>query len=267
MARSERPLTESLVGLAISTQGRKPSFWISVVSVLAAGGGAVLMTLGLDASTAPNWWLAGPGVALALLAILLQVLKEWGAYLRTELDKEADTGTIITIKNALHPVVEAVAILTQAQDPADKPKFLQRIADHICQALLLMFNEITEVRAVLYRQEGSALKPVTYAGRGRTPRDFKATDPRGRKALAMVRKRDHVYVPDIDDANPDLYGGTGSGYRCFISVSVQTPEKTYGMLTVDTPELDAFDPVVDVETVKLLADLAAVAMAIEELDH
>jgi GAF domain-containing protein len=83
---------------------------------------------------------------------------------------------------------------------------------------------------------------------------------RGDRAIALVKERKSLFVPDLDSDPPEDWEGSGSDYRTFISASIFAGERAYGMLTVDAPAADDLGEN-DVYLVLVLADLLAIAFA------
>lgn len=233
-------------------------------TVGAAGVGPLLVSFGFDAGQKTNWWLVAAGSGLIVIAIVAQLLRSVASHLQEKNAERATAQTIKGFKDALHPVLEATANLAYLSRRQDRETVLAGLAQQIVGILSSFMFQDRQVRAVLYLIDANGMYPEAYAGRsGVTPNRFDAGTQRGDEALAMVQREGHVHIRDNTREDPALYAGSAAGYTCFISVGVHTLQDKFGMLTVDTPIANAFDDV-DVEFVQLMADVAAMAIALSK---
>jgi hypothetical protein len=209
-------------------------------------------------------WLGVGGIAALVAAGAIPAMISW-ADRQIELgDKRGAERLRVAMKDALQPVAELIAEMP-ALTPAKREARLKQVAQQAVGALCLLLKDVDRLRAVVYRVDGAgtSMPCLGYSGRGAKPDAFVAGTPRGDSALNLVRTAGHLFCADVVRDRPAQYGGTVSDYRTFISAAVSNGPSAYGMVTVDAPNAgDLVDT--DAQLVLLMADLMAIAFAIED---
>ncbi|MEV1056529.1 GAF domain-containing protein [Micromonospora chalcea] len=168
-----------------------------------------------------------------------------------------------------------VAVLGNAIDAQDGGEFESSIQVLINRTLAIAQNQVGRMtgrsatrRSVLYLFEtDSKLTRVAHEGRiDRVPRiDFNAS--RGdadRRVIDLARGEDVLLVNDVEQATPRYFSDyEGRPYRSFITIPVRTSRKSFGLLSVDSSEPDAFTEA-DVGFMALLAGMLAAGLALRE---
>jgi hypothetical protein len=241
---------------------------------LLPGAAAVLSVVGQQLGSIEDWLYLGGAFAAIVLSALLQLLSGWAADQAAELELVAADRLRVTLKDALQPVAEMIADMELLSRRADRVARLHSVAVQAVGGLKQIFAGIDRARATVYRlTEAGDMECVSYLGRGEgvQPQPFRRQTQRGERALSMVRGGEDLLVPSIEDVemasdgkvvSPD-YRGSRSGYKTFISCSITNRDKPYGMVTLDAPEPGDLSAT-DKQLVGLMADLLAVAFAIEE---
>ena len=249
--------------------------WLVVFTgVLLPTTAAVLSVVGQDLEDGGDWAYIG-GAALAISTTgLLQLLSGWAARKSADADLFEVDRLRVTMKDALQPLAEMIADMELLSRRAERVAMLKSVATHSVAALKLIFTDIERARATVYRlAESGDMECVSYLGRGEgvQPQPFRRQTQRGEQALAMVRGGGDLLIRNIDDVeiasdgkvvSPD-FRGSRSGYKTFISCSITNRDKRYGMVTLDAPQAGDLSDT-DKQLVGLMADLLAIAFAIEE---
>lgn len=229
--------------------------------------GAILIAYAGDRSTPQEsiaMWIGCIATAIGALGVMLN---EWAkrAFLQAA-DRESQQVWVL-MKDALHPVLECLGAMP-GHSKRDRDADLFRIADGVAHGLWLVMSHIAGVRVVVYALDaaGTGMSHLAVVGRGDSTQQFVAGTPRGDKAVGMVQRGDSLLMADVDEEDSDLYDGSRSGYRSFVSCSIYIGTgpgiRAYGMLTVDAPEPNSFADT-DRRIIQLLADHLAVAFAIK----
>lgn len=121
-------------------------------------------------------------------------------------------------------------------------------------------------RACYYELSGDAphrvLRPAGSWGRSDlTSRPFMEGTPQGDQAIKALDDGQARYWSNGDPGEAPPGWDSTKVYNGYISVPVATDGRLHGMLTIDTPDADAFDFEVDVPTVELLGRLLAAALS------
>lgn len=212
-------------------------------------------------------WTIGAVILLLAIAAGDVIGDRYRAGLREE-DNNAAAAQLVALRDALRPIAEAIAdIHTLA--PRLRQERANGIAQRSADALALIMRTVPGFRSVVYRQspDENVLSVLARAGRSeREPHEFRRGDPRGDAAFSTVEQREPCFVRDVNDHEEvgeldGAYSGTRVGYSTFISAPIADGQKTYGMVTVDAPNVgDLLRS--DQHLVMLVADLLAIAFAI-----
>ena len=231
---------------------------------LMAGIAGLVLTQAIRRTSALGWALYALGVALVGVTILLSLWNEYRrerrARIAGDLAAEYDERLGVVLGDTVTPIADLLGDLIQA--PADKQGESKR------QLLQMVVDAAAELcgpnrtRACFFRMEENALVPDAFSGRGDEPKTtFRAGEPRGDQALALVRKRDLILVEDTTDPPNDAVIRPDAPYRTFISAAVVAGTAEFGMLSVDAEEPGSLD-LGDVSAVRALAKLLAAGLAV-----
>jgi hypothetical protein len=259
------------VGASLNAHRR---WLVAITGGLLPGVAAVLSVVGQELQDIGDWAYVGSAGMAIVASALLQLLSGWAAEQTAEIDlREADR-LRVTLKDALQPVAEMIADMELLSRHSDRVAALRNVATQAVGGLHLIFADIDRARSTVYRlTEDGDMDCVSYFGRGEgvQPQPFLRYTQRGEQVLAMVRAGEEMLIPDVDAVeinsdgkvvSPD-YRGSRSGYKTFISCSITNRDKRYGMVTPDAPVPRCLSDT-DKHLVGLMADLLAVAFAIEE---
>lgn len=223
--------------------------------------GTVMVTIGQALDDVGDWfWVIG-GALLVLLGGLVQLMTTRRHKRLSSADLNQAARFRIAMKDALQPVVEAMAYMPYLPKKS-RESTLVKVVERAVAALNLLLRNVDRVRVVVFKvdEDGNSLKPMSHFGRGQSPRGFIAGTTRGDRALSMVAKAGDQFVRDLDKEAPTEWEGSGSGYRTFISAAINAGDYSYGMVTVDAPVAGSLVDT-DCQLVLLIADLLAVAFA------
>lgn len=241
---------------------------------LLPGLAAVLSVVGQELQDRGDWFFLLGAAAAILASALLQLLSGWAADQTAEVDRVEAEILRVTLKDALQPVAEMIAEMELLSQRRDRTAKLEAVANQAVGALKLIFPHIERARATVYRLTDSGdMECLCYQGRGEgvRPQPFVRYTSRGEQALAVLAAGGELRIEDIDAVetasdgrvvSPD-YRGTRSGYKTFITCSITNGHRRYGMVTLDAPEPGSLTDT-DAQLVGLMADLLAIAFAIEE---
>jgi GAF domain-containing protein len=167
------------------------------------------------------------------------------------------------LEDALDPFVHLVARLIEAKG-SDKAR-LRGAAIQLAVATVAALAGAQRVRACFFTlDEGPPrrLRPERFAGRAGAPNvDFVEGTSAGDAALRMVRRGSWTYAEDLAEEPRRFWWDTGRTYRTFLAGPVETPDKAFGLLTLDALQPGELAPV-DLILVRLLADLLAIALSL-----
>jgi len=227
----------------------------------------VLGALSGRAHDGARLWLIVAGAALTAVAVGLPLRQH-----RQALDARSDAVSAaqaarvamrVALQDALDPFVHLVTRLTEAR-AADKPR-LRGEAIQLAVATLAALAGPERVRVCFFVLEPgppATLRPERFAGRAGAPTAiFIEGTAAGDAALRILARGAWTYVEDTA-ATPSRFGwDVAPAYRTFLAGPVATPEKRYGLLT-----LDALGPGeladVDLALVQLLSGLLAAALSV-----
>lgn len=249
--------------------------WLLLVTAAVLPAAAVVLgAVGQELNDGGDWSFVGGAGVCVLVSGLLQMLSGWAAGRASEMDLLEVDRLRVTLKDALQPVAEMIADMELLSRRPERVAMLRNVATQAVGALNLIFADIERTRATVYRLTAQGdMECMSYLGRGEgvQPQPFRRQTARGEQALAIVRAGQDVLITDIDDVetasdgrvvSPD-YRGSRSGYKTFISCSITNKDKPYGMVTLDAPDAGDLSDT-DKQLVGLMADLLAIAFAIEE---
>jgi putative methionine-R-sulfoxide reductase with GAF domain len=214
-----------------------------------------------------------PKLYLAAGLILVAALSGWVAWLRgskTGGYKRTSQRFARLMAGAGQPVVIALgdlAVSPSGQGPDDPAVVTLR--HQIISTLRLQCGttHTDDKRAAIYEFNGTRdLHRTAWAGRRAAPRaKFLESDvPHGRNVVefAASTQGDIDRVSDVDRGTPTPRGvvARGASYKSYLSASISVAGRSWGMLTVDSPEVAAFRET-DEGTISLLAGVLAAGLA------
>lgn len=109
---------------------------------------------------------------------------------------------------------------------------------HAVNALSRVYSRVHDVRTVVYElnPEKTLLSPLHHAGEREPAGSFSVSTPRGKAAIDFVLADDGAeLVADVKKEKRDGWGGSGNGYRTYISAPIVSETGYHGMLTIDAP--------------------------------
>lgn len=170
----------------------------------------------------------------------------------------------IAMKNGIAPIARLLAEMPNLT-PTVRRVQAKRVAEATTAAAAwMLLKHIPDVRANVFVLNSTAtvLDHEATAGYGDPPKAFDTTTDAGKIALAWTKAGDVPLV--VANTDTDKRPGISkiSRYRSFVSVVIRSGPYSFGMLTIDSPEVEAFtEGSTEVETAKVLAELLAVGYA------
>lgn len=220
---------------------------------------ALLLDAGATSANGPNPRLLTLGGLTLLLSMILTGLQEWGS--RASQHEAAQT--IVLSGDALSPMLQLIAEMP-AMTNSKRSTHLTAVMQNALGAIQLLFPDIPRLRASVFRQGHHGMDAVAHMGRSHPPGNFVRGTPRGDHALALVDNRASRRVDDVElEADLKEEGGPPRAYRSFVSAAIFNEHKAFGMLSVDAPDVGAFDET-DEEALRLIARVLAVAFSIAD---
>ncbi|NYE94568.1 transcriptional regulator with GAF, ATPase, and Fis domain [Psychromicrobium silvestre] len=233
--------------------------WAAIVaktlSVAAPVAATILFFWARD-SPAFFWWAAG----ILLLSLVLQLTSfAW--------ERRLAARTLVN-SNALNTYISQMAAAVAempGQSGAERVGTLNELARYAVTALVNVFHDAKDVRAIAYSlgPANDRLEVFRYAGVRQPSGTFIGQDAgRGDKALDFVfnSNSSYLFIPDLKKEKPEDYGGSGNGYRTFISVRINSSTDVHGMLTLDAADVGDLTED-DAHVIEMFANILAIAFA------
>jgi hypothetical protein len=257
--RSPRPWLRTVAAIP----RRKTWFTLAKITLVA---GASLF--GYTAGTSAHPALA---LAAATCLVLVAVVERLDNAIRDDEQRQAewaqeqarqDREDAVTeygqlVNYTLTPIADVIARMLVTPDRQQRRKLfasaytlaVEALCDLLTPATRAAYYELVD--GVVTRQFANG--PTTQRAR------FEPGTPAARAIVRLITSGEFVYIPDAR-AKPALRPSPGSNYRSVIAFSVRSDNRPFGMLTVDSPRVDAFSEQ-DIATVRVLAKLVAAARA------
>ncbi|WP_394938280.1 GAF domain-containing protein [Psychromicrobium sp. YIM B11713] len=203
------------------------------------------------------FWVA---VGILLLSLLLQLTNS--AWERRLAARQLVSSN--ALNTHISQMASAVAQMP-SQTESERLGTLNELARYAVTALINVFHDAKDARAIAYALTPTSdrLEVFRYAGvRQPTGAFVNGDQGRGEKALEFLRSSpsSYLFIPDLKKEKPEDYGGSGRGYRTFISVRISSASEVHGMLTLDAA--DAGDLTEDdAHVVEMFANILAIAFA------
>jgi hypothetical protein len=144
---------------------------------------------------------------------------------------------------------------------------LPAFADRIAVALAFyLLPGVPDVRANVYQLSADlrSLEPIGHGGADDTGGVFRAGTPYGDRNLdwVLVGGGPRIVGDRLADVDADQDApGFEPRYRSYVSVVIRSEEYSFGMLTVDSPAVDAFTDL-DAKYVAMMASFMAIAFSL-----
>jgi hypothetical protein len=219
-------------------------------------------------SAAPGrgWWTLGAvaaSVTAAGVPAYEQIRKE---RLRARAQRAALDAAVamrVTMNDALDPIVRQLGRVVTAARQDRAPLAEAAIPMALDSAAHLAGTG--RVRACLFRFAPGTpmtLVPAQYSGRVDDPLEpITEGTTEGDLVFGMIRHNQHLFCPDLDTSAPAGWRITApQTYKSFAAVPVAAGQNAFGMLMVDSLDVDGIRRS-DVPLIRLLGGLLAVALA------
>ncbi|AWB88118.1 hypothetical protein C3E77_15185 (plasmid) [Mycetocola zhujimingii] len=234
------------------------------IPAVMAGASAVMFEAGTIWPTQSEFlfWAAA---AVLLISLVIQIIRGVRANRLIATTDSEIADFRLAMKDSIAPMARLLAEMPQLT-PTLKRQQAKRVADKATAAAAhILLKHIPKVRANVFVLNGAAtvLAHESTGGAGDDPKDFDTSTQAGKIAIAWAKAGGPpLVVADTENERRPGISKT-SRYRSFVSVVIRSGPYSYGMLTIDSPEPDAFtEGSTEVETAKVLAELLAVGYAI-----
>jgi hypothetical protein len=238
----------------------------TAISLAAVG---LVTWFGMEAGSAPadrGWWTLGAvlaSVTAAGVPAYEQIRKE---RLRARAQRAAVDAAVamqVTMNDALDPIARQLGrVATAATD--DRAPLAEATVPMVLDSAAHLVGT-GRVRACLYRFAPGTpmtLVPTQYSGRVDDPLELITEGTtEGDLVFGMIRHNQHLFSPDLDTSAPQGWRITApQTYKSFAAVPVAAGQNAFGMLMVDSLDVDGIRRT-DVPLIRLLGGLLAVALA------
>ena len=239
------------------------------VAVTAATAAWVLGAVVNDLSGWPFALTATAGAVLTALAVGLPLRAERLARSRAstaeQIAEDASARIQLVLNDALEPLTYLIGQITDLRRWS-RGKELSDLQGQAKAVVLAAAAEVVgadRLRSCFFAltdDRPKRLVPNSFHGRAEAPRStFVGRTPFGDFAMALLERREDLFVRDLQAEPPPGFAPGGHAYRTFIAVPVATEAKTFGILTVDGLEVGDLTEA-DVAAVRVLGRLLAVAL-------
>ena len=246
-----------------------PGARVYLTTAISLAGVALATWFGMQAGAAVAgrpWWTLGAVVASVTAAgvpAYEQIRKE---QLRARAHRAAVDAAVamqVTMNDALDPIVRQLGRVVTAAKHDRAPLAEAAIPMALDSAAYLAGTG--RVRACLFRfapGTPAMLVPTQYSGRVDDPlEEITEGTTEGDLVFGMIRHNQHLFCPDLATSAPQGWRITApQTYRSFAAVPVAAGQSAFGMLMVDSLDVDGIRRT-DVPLIRLLGGLVAVALA------
>ncbi len=239
--------------------------WFTLVKIALVAGASLF---GFGAGTAAHLGLAVAAaaclVAVALVERLDMAIRDdeqrqaERAQEQARQDREdavAEYGQLVNY--TLTPIADVVARMLVTPDRQQRRTLFASVYTLAVEALCDLLTPAT--RAAYYELVDGVVTRMFANGPTTQRARFEPGSSAARAVIKLITSGEFVYVADAR-TNPTVRPSPDSSYRSVIAFSVRTDDRPFGMLTVDSPRVDAFSEK-DIATVRVLAKLVASARA------
>lgn len=211
-----------------------------------------------------RWALLLLGGALAITAIVTQVIWGWRIDLAEARNGEELASFRVAMKDALLPVIAKVSEMPD-MTPTARAAHLPVVAESASWALAtLLLHHVDRARAAVYGlpATGDALRVVAFGGRAERPGDFVAGRPGSDAAIARVTAGEKLVVRDRRTDPPPGWDDRPAEWMSFASVPIVSNDGyAYGMLNADSKAENMFHDT-EVQVMSVVAEILAVAFSL-----
>jgi hypothetical protein len=245
-----------------SSQARRLLTYIVAEAFAVAVGYAVTTLREGPPRDLPDWSLVLGGavaVAVPLYVKSRRELRQEAATRSAEaLAIEMDIKLHLILGDVITPIAEVVGRIHQASGEADRGSLRGQLKQLVVEAVAHLCGT-ERTRAIFFELKDRTMRAQAWTGRADPPHTVftdHAGDRRGQEALLLVEHHDFLMVHDVgsEAVPPGVQARPGSQYRSFISIAVFCGDQEFGMLTVDAPEVGAFDGT-DLNVMRAMAQL------------
>ncbi len=240
--------------------------WFTLAKVVLVAGASLL---GFLAGAGPH---LGSALGAAACLVLVALVEGLDTAIRDDEQRDAerrqaqarqDREDAVTeygqlINYTLTPIADVVARMLVTPDRQVRKTLFASVYTLAVEALCDLLAPAA-TRAAYYELADGVVIRVFANGPTTQRSRFEPGSGAAKAILRLINSGDFVYVPDARHS-PVVKPSPGSSYRSVIAFSVRTDDRPFGMLTVDSPEVDAFSEK-DISTVRVLAKLVASARA------
>lgn len=195
------------------------------------------------------------GAVLAGLSVIPIYIREAAA--RVEMDDDAlhDARQDLAASAAMSTFEDAIEI--ELTDRATRSRYATTRSAELLRQCVRMFDRDDDVRAILYvfDEVGAALVRHAQQGRPDEAGDFKAEDDRMASVKAALEAPEPFNIVQVADKDRT--------YKNFISLPIRSAERSFGLLSIDSPTPDLFSER-DGEALRLVAVSLAFCLAAAE---
>jgi GAF domain-containing protein len=245
-----------------------PGARVYLTTVISLAAVALATWFGMQAGSARSgrgWWALGAVLASVTAAGVPAYEQTRKERLRARAQRAAVDAAVamqVTMNDALDPIVRQLGRVATAAKHDRAPLAEATIPMVLDSAAHLAGTG--RVRACLFRFAPGApmmLVPAQYSGRVDDPLEaITEGTTEGDLVFGMIRHNQHLFCPDLDTSPPRGWRTTApQTYKSFAAVPVAAGQNAFGMLMVDSLDVDGIQRT-DVPLIRLLGGLAAVAL-------
>lgn len=238
------------------------------------GGVGTTWLLAYDSYT--GLWPFGAGIVLGFVTAIVQLLARWLSAVNDRFERAMEEAAaaaamrpVNTLANLLDPILRTAAEAATEKQPHREETF-HRLSQQLVDSIVTAYRDRRNLRSVLYElthngaDRAAGLRVIAQQTNGdrESAQDFTTGDARGRAALQFVQEGPHPRILYVEDTqNTDAgWARHGGRYRTFVSVAVCGVTTPYGMITLDSPEVDHITQD-DTYQLRLAAGVAAILFA------
>lgn len=196
------------------------------------------------------------GALLAGFAVLPIYIRESAARDERDDDSLHDGQQELASQAAISVLEDGIEV--ELQERAQRTKFAIVRTGDILRTCVRLFQREDDVRAILYvfDDEGQSLKVYAQQGRPDEAGEFPNNDPRLDSVRTVLSSPEPFRIVEVPVAEQ-------RSYRQYVSLPVRSTDRSFGLLSVDSPTHDLFNER-DAEALRLLAVALAFCLATSE---
>src|SRR6266852_5135536 len=247
-----------------------PGARVYLTTVISLAGVALATWLGMQAGAAGadrRWWTLGAvaaSVTAAGVPAYEQIRKERMRARAQQAAVDAAIAMRVTLNDALDPIVRQLGRVATATSKHEREALQEATIPMVLDSAAHLAGS-GRVRACLFRFAPGTprvLVPAQYSGRVDDPLEpITEGTAQGDLVFGMIRHNHHLFCPDLETSAPAGWRITApQTYKSFAAVPVAAGQNAFGMLMVDSLDVDGIRRS-DVPLIRLLGGLLAVALA------